>query len=153
MYQNKPNAIQRARICKGLTQEALAERAGYSVDSIRAWESGARIASLEALDTLQVCLDAPWLPGVYLREQTNALNHLLPEFEVGRPLSEAAAEYICCLLELIDKKVDRTLLRMVADGKIDEVEREVYEDILSIAARANKAYFEMLYSKKGGDRK
>ena len=153
MYQNKSNAIQRARICKGLTQEALAERSGYSADTVRAWECGARIASLEALDTLQICLDAPWLPGVYLREQTNALNHLLPEFEVGRPLSEAAAEYICCLLELIDKKVDRTLLRMVADGHIDDVEREVFDDIMAIAAKANKAYFEMLYAQKGGERR
>ena len=43
MYQNKPNAIQRARIGKGLTQEALAGRCGYSDDTIRAWESGAGV--------------------------------------------------------------------------------------------------------------
>ena len=43
MYQNAQNAIQRARISKGLTQEALAERSGYSADSVRAWECGARV--------------------------------------------------------------------------------------------------------------
>ena len=42
MYRNPSNAIQRARLSNGMTQEALAERAGYSVDSVRAWESGAR---------------------------------------------------------------------------------------------------------------
>lgn len=150
MYQNKQNAIQRARISKGLTQEALAERSGYSADTVRAWECGARTASLDALDTLSLCLDASWLPGIYLREQTDALNELLPEFEVGKPLAQAAATYVGCLFELIDKKVDRTLLRMVADGKIDDLEREVYEDIMSIASRANKAYFEMLYAKREG---
>ena len=72
MYQNKPNAIQRARIGKGLTQEALAGRCGYSDDTIRAWESGARTASIEALSILSECLEAPWLTGVYLREQTAA---------------------------------------------------------------------------------
>lgn len=41
MYQKTGNAIQRARLGKGLTQEALAERCGYSADSVRAWESGA----------------------------------------------------------------------------------------------------------------
>ena len=92
MYQNKPNAIQRARISKGLTQEALAGRCGYSDDTIRAWESGARTASLEALSILSECLEAPWLTGVYLREQTNALNELIPAFTVGRPL--AAAEWL-----------------------------------------------------------
>ncbi len=74
MYQNKRNALQRARISAGLTQEALAERSGYSPDSVRAWESGARMASLEALDILSEVLGTTWLPGVYLREQTSALN-------------------------------------------------------------------------------
>ncbi len=45
MDKNKRNALQRARLSSGLTQEALAERSGYSADSVRAWESGARMAS------------------------------------------------------------------------------------------------------------
>ena len=52
MDKNKRNALQRARLSSGLTQEALAERSGYSADSVRAWESGARMASLEALGIL-----------------------------------------------------------------------------------------------------
>lgn len=143
MYQNKRNALQRARISAGLTQESLAERAGYSPDTVRAWENGVRLASLDALGILSEVLGAPWLPGVYLREQTGTLNELLPEFEVDRPLGEAAADYVSCLFELIDQRVDRKLLRMVADGRIDEVERPVFEDILEIAGRANKAYYEM----------
>ena len=103
MDKNKRNALQRARLSSGLTQEALAERSGYSADSVRAWESGARMASLEALGILGEVLDAPWLPGVYLREQSTALNDLLPDFEVDRPLAEAAAEYVSCILELVDQ--------------------------------------------------
>ena len=98
MDKNKRNALQRARLSSGLTQEALAERSGYSADSVRAWEFGARMASLEALGILGEVLDAPWLPGVYLREQSTALNDLLPDFEVDRPLAEAAAEYVSCIL-------------------------------------------------------
>lgn len=146
MYQNKPNAIQRARISRGLTQEALAERAGYSDDSIRAWESGARTASMEALGILSECLQAPWLTGVYLREQTDALNELIPDFKVGRPISEAAAEYISCILELVDEKFDRQLLRMVADGRIDQMEARPFDELMALAARINKAYFEMRFS-------
>lgn len=151
MYQKSQNAIQRARISRGLTQEALAERSGYSADTVRAWESGVRIASLDALDKMQLVLDAPWLPGVYLRECTAVLDELLPKFEVGRPLSEAAAEYISCIFDLIDTKVDRKLLRLVADGHIDDVERPVYDEIMEIAARANKAYYEMLYARSTGE--
>lgn len=146
MDKNAANAIQRARISKGLTQEALAERTGFSADSVRAWESGIRTASLEALSKLQVVLDAPWLSGMYLAEQTDALSTLLPEFEVGKPLAQAAAGYITCVLELIDEKVDRQLLRLVADGKIDDVERPVFEQIMEIATRANRAYYEMRFA-------
>ena len=146
MDKNKRNALQRARLSSGLTQEALAERSGYSADSVRAWESGARMASLEALGILGEVLDAPWLPGVYLREQSTALNDLLPDFEVDRPLAEAAAEYVTCLLDLVESKVDRQLLRMVADGRIDEVERPVFEEIMGAAGRANRAYYEMRFA-------
>lgn len=149
MYQNKPNAIQRARISRGLTQEALAERASYSDDSIRAWESGARTASMEALGILSECLQAPWLTGVYLREQTDALNELIPDFKVGRPISEAAAEYISCILELVDEKFDRQLLRMVADGRIDQMEARPFDELMALAARINKAYFEMRFAVMG----
>lgn len=146
MYQNKRNALQRARVSTGLTQEALAERAGYSPDSIRAWESGARLAPLEALGILSEVLGAAWLPGVYLREQSSALNGLLPDFEVDWPLAEAAADYVTCLLDLVESKVDRQLLRMVADGQIDEVEQPVFQAIMEAAGRANRAYYEMRFA-------
>ena len=148
MYQSAQNAIQRARISKGLTQEALAERAGYSADSVRAWECGARVASIEALDILAACLDAAWLPGVYLREQSAALQSLLPEFEVGRPLPEAAAEYITAVLELVDMRFDRQLLRMIADGKVDDSESEIFDAILDAAGKAAKAYYEMRFARR-----
>ena len=94
MYQRTSNAIQRARNSTGLTQEALAERSGYSSDSVRAWESGARVPSLEALNILAESLAAPWLPGVFLREQSAYLNSLIPDFRPGLPVAEAAAPTI-----------------------------------------------------------
>lgn len=149
MYQNKPNAIQRARISSGLTQEALAGRCGYSDDTIRAWESGARMASIEALSILSECLDAPWLTGVYLREQTTSLNDLIPDFVVGRPLAEAAAEYVSCVLDLVDARFDRQLIRMIADGHIDDIEETDFRALMEMAEKANKAYHEMKYAKEG----
>ena len=149
MYQNRPNAIQRARLSKGLTQEALAGRCGYSDDTIRAWESGARTASIEALGILAECLEAPWLTGVYLREQTNSLNELIPNFTVGRPLAEAAAEYVSCVLDLVDARFDRKLIRMIADGHIDAIEEADYLALMEMAKQVNKAYYEMRFAKEG----
>lgn len=148
MYQKKGNAIQRARLRIGLTQEALAERCGYSDDSVRAWESGARTASMEALGTLADVLDAQWLPGVYLREQTKALSALIPQFDVGRPLAEAAAAFIGCVLEFMDGHFDRKLLRMVADGHIDAMEEADFSSMMELAARLNRAYYELMFAER-----
>ena len=146
MDSNARNAIQRARISKGLTQEALAERIGYSPDSIRAWECGSRTASLDALDALAVALDATWLPGIYMREQTAALNSMLPDFTVGKPLAQAVAGFITAVLDLMDAKADRKLLQMVADGRIDAVEQGAFGEIMALAEEVNKAYFEVRFA-------
>ena len=150
MYKKSANAIQRARVSNGLTQEALAERAGYSDDTIRAWESGARNCPIDALGILSEILDAPWLTGVYLREMSKngSLDELIPEFEVGRPLPEAAASYISCILEMVDDKFDRALLRMVADGQIDDAEQPVFQKIMDAAAASIQAYYEMRFAAK-----
>lgn len=152
MDKNTANSIQRARNRKRLTQEDLAEIIGYSVDTVQAWERSTRMPSLEALHQLALVLDAPWLPDTYLRERTDALSHVIPDYEVGRPLSEAAAGYISCILELVDERFDRKLLRMVADGRIDEKEAPIYTEIMEAAAKANRAYFEMLFSAEAGER-
>ncbi len=120
---------------------------------MRAWESGARMASLEALGILGEVLDAPWLSGVYLREQSTALNGLLPDFEVDRPLAEAAAEYVSCILELVDTRVDRALLRMVADGQIDQVELPVFEALMDLAAGQTKPTMRSDLRREGALRK
>lgn len=146
------NAIQRARLRSGHTQESLAELAGYSVDSIRAWENGSRSCPLDALGILTEILGANWLTGVYLREQSHRgqLDELIPDFTVGRPLSEAGAEFISLVLEFTDERLDRRLLRMVADGRIDDSEQAIYDEILDLGAKLNRAYFELLFAGERG---
>ena len=140
------NPIQKARIRRGLAQEGLAERTGYSADSIRAWESGVRMPSLEALEILQRELRAPWLTGRFLRIQTEALAPILPNFEVDRPLAEAAARYISCILAWTDGRFDRHLLAMIADGRIDETEKADYSAIMEMAEQTTKAYLELKFA-------
>ena len=153
MYKNPSNAIQRARLSRGITQEALAERAGYSSDSVRAWESGARACPIEALDILSEILDARWLTVTYLREiySSGGIAELIPDFRVGRPVAEAAADFIGCVLELVDGRFDRKLLRMVADGKVGDEEQPVYSEIMETASATVRAYYEMRFAARKGD--
>lgn len=151
MYNKTPNAIQRARNSAGFTQEALAERAGYSDDTIRAWESGARNCPIDALGILSDILQAPWLTSVYLRElPNNSIEAVVPAFAPGRPIAEAAADYISSVLDLVDDRFDRKLLRMIADGKIDKDEEHVFEQIMSASEKLIKAYYEMRFAEKEG---
>ena len=143
---NPQNPIQRARIRRGLTQERLAERTGYSADSIRAWETGVRAPSLEALAILQKELRAPWLTGAFLRQQTAALAPIVPTFSADKPLAEAAARYICCILAWTDGRFDRRLLRMIADGRIDETEKADYSAIMEMAEQTAGAYLELKFA-------
>lgn len=151
MHNNTRNAIKRARESMGLTQEALAERSGYSDAAIRAWESGARYPSLEAIDVISDCLQAPWLATMCLREQSEALAELVPDFTVERPVAEAAAKFINCVLDMVDLRFDRQLLKMVADGRVDELEEAMFQDIMEKADDICTAYFELKFAKGGID--
>lgn len=142
------NAIQKARICSGLTQEALAERIGYSPDSVRAWEGNTRTASAEALDLMAQVLDAPWLPAEYMRERIRSLDAMLPRFVIGKPLTQAVAGFIVAMLDLSDAKVAHNLLRMVADGGIDVSEKDEFAQLMFLAEKAVKAFYEVKYARE-----
>ena len=151
MYKKTPNAIQRERLRNGITQEALAERIGYSTDAVKAWENGSRFPSANVVDMLADCLQAPWLAPMCLREQSEALAELVPDFTVDRPVAEAAANFINCVLDMVDLRFDRQLLKMVADGRVDEVEEDMFQAIMEKADEVCTAYFELKFSKGGID--
>lgn len=144
------NAILRARKLRGITQEALGDMIGYSPDTIAAFEAGVRFAPIEALDKMATCLSAEWLPGMYLREQysSGALAELIPSFSVGKPLAEAGAAYINAMLDMMDRKFDRELLRMIADGRIDGLEEPIFDEILKQGAEINSAYYTLKFSRE-----
>lgn len=141
MDKNAGNAIKRARIAQGITQERLAEMSGYSTDAISAWENGIRQASVPVLELLAVCLSAPWLTGVYLREQANgSLDDILPAFTPGEPLSRAVVRLIDRVYAFGDSHGDRRLLSIAADDVITPDERRefdaIIEDLQGIVAAA-----------------
>lgn len=126
------NALRRARSTAGVTQEKAAEMSGYSVDAIQAWEAGTRRASVEVLDTLAVCYNAPWLSGMYLRELSRgSVAQTMPAFRPGVPLPQAVVALIDKVLSFNEKHGDRRLMAMAADGTIDETERPEFDAIMA----------------------
>lgn len=153
MDKNNLNAIKRARNSAGITQEKLAEMSGYSTESIKAWEGGTRNASIEVLDMLALCLSAPWLPGIYLREQSvgGSLDEVIPSFDPGLSLSQATLQLIDRIYAFADKRSDRRLVSIASDNVITDEERADFDAILAELHDIVKAAAALRYS-KGGER-
>lgn len=142
------NALKRARISKGITQEKAAEMSGYSVDAIRLWEAGTRRASVEVLDTLALCYETPWMAGIYLRElSSGSVAQTFPEFQPGIPLPQAVIALLDKIGEFTDRRSDRRLIALAADGVIDESERVEFSEILEALSEICEAAMELKFAK------
>lgn len=150
------NALKRGRHSKGITQERAAEMSGYSVDAIQAWEAGTRRASVEVLDTLAVCYDAPWLAGMYLRELSRgSIAETMPEFQPGVPLPQAVMSLLDKVMAFTERHGDRRLIALAADGQIDAMERTEFDAIMEDLQEICKAAMELKFSRdsNGGEKK
>lgn len=153
MDKTSGNALKRARNSNGITQEKAAEMSGYSVDAIQAWEAGTRRASVEVLDILSLCYDAPWLSGMYLRElSSGSIGETFPAFQPGVPLPQAVAAVLDKVLTFTERHSDRRLIAMAADGRIDAQERAEYDAILEDLQAICQAAMELKFSEGRGDR-
>lgn len=140
------NPIQMARNKRRKTQEELAELMYVSTDTVQAWERGTRVPDPNTLDALSDKLDCPWLSLIYLRDRIPSMARIIPDFTVGKPMSEAVAAYITSVGDLNDIRFDRRLLRMMADGRVDEKEEPDYDEILAASACMITAYFNLLFA-------
>lgn len=143
------NALKRARNSKGITQERLAEMSGYSVDSIQAWEAELRNPSNSTLDLLGICLDAPWLTAVYLRERAEAgsLRDAIPEFTPGEPLPKAVLSLLDQVYKFVDLHNDRRLMAIAADGRITDEERPEFDAVMEDIRGITRAAMALRYAK------
>ena len=150
MDKNAGKVIQMARISRGITQTKLAEMTMYSPDTIQAWESGARIASIPVLDQLSSRMGTHWLTLMYLQELSGeeGIAAVIPRFTPGVPVSEAVAKYISCMQDNVEVRFDRQLLRMVADGHIDQIENSDFDRLLLFGNKIVGAYLEMFFAKR-----
>lgn len=153
MDKTQGNAVKRARLSAGITQEKAAEMSGYSVDAIQAWEAGTRRCSVEVLDLLAVCYSAPWLAPIYFRElESESLAQVVPEFTPGKPVAQAALALIARINRLGRGGLVERLTEIAADGVIDANERPEFNAILADLSAMMSAANELKFAEKGEDR-
>ena len=63
MYQEFSETISRARQDRGMTQEALAEKAGVTIRSITYWENGKKKMTVDSADKVFCALGEKYVIG------------------------------------------------------------------------------------------
>ncbi len=126
MSQQYINIYQSARQAAGLTQERAAERVGKSVESIRAYESDARLPDDDTVILMADVYDAKYL--AYQHLQKSALGRkIMPALDP----KELAASILKLQKEVNDFLKSRDdLIDIGSDGEITDDERPRWNDII-----------------------
>lgn len=130
MLENGRNIYKTAREAKGLTQEAAAEKLGISETSIRAYETGQRIPPVDVVDLMVIAYDSQLLGIQHLRASADMARSVLPEVrEVS--VSEAVLQLLNRIYAFADSHRDRQLMTIAEDGRIDDTERVLFDEIVN----------------------
>ena len=143
------NIYQAARRQSGITQERAAQALGISVESIKAYESYARIPPFDIVNGMCIIYRAEWLAYQHNRIASGEIK-VVPPVEV-LDLPRAALRLINRVLDFADKRQDKTLMQIAEDGVIDENERPVFEAIVADLDELIKAAMELKLSRQRED--
>ena len=111
------NIYKTARLSAGLTQERAAEKLGISVESIKAYETYARIPPSHVVDGMCLIYDTIYLAYQHNRIAAGEIK-VVPEVEV-LDLPRAALKLINRVLDFAERRRDKTLMQIAEDGVID----------------------------------
>lgn len=129
MKERSGNIYKNARQTAGLTQERWAEYLGISPEAVRQYEGSIIMPSDEVVLKMAEVSGMHILAYWHLVRKSRLAAKILPELEEQKGLPEAV---LGLLIQLDDFREDgmKKLVRIAADGKIDEDETEDYLRIL-----------------------
>lgn len=145
MPEDYTTIYQKARKTTHLTQEQAAEQLDISVESVKAYELGNRLPPNTTVAKMVQIYDTPWLAMAHLQEAAAPLE-VLPDVQV-RTLPTATLDLIDKATALSDQY--RRLVRITADGRIDESELLDFEDIKLSILNVIRAGYQLIYSPDG----
>lgn len=129
MQENYRNICKIARQTAGLTQERWAEALDISVESVRLYETGRGMPSDDVVTRMIEVSGMPVLGYWHLLNKSRIAAEILPT--VGEcSLPQAVIQLICRIRDFGDKHRTDDLLNIAADGRIDAIERPVFEEII-----------------------
>lgn len=138
------NLYAKCRRETGLTQETWAERLDVSVESVKAYELGARVPPKAVVVRMVQASGCQWLALRYLQETDEGLE-VLPKVSITS-LPMAVIALINKILAFADRSRDKQLLRIAEDGVIDETERPLFDEIVADLTELIGAVYQVKYA-------
>lgn len=123
------NIYKTARRAAGLTQEAAAEKLGVSVESLRAYETDQRIPPNDVVELMVICYNAQHLAYQHLSETNVLMGRVVPQLEQRSVLEVAVRIYNRLNRFTAQHRLDE-LMQIAEDGRIDDDERKVFDEIM-----------------------
>lgn len=141
------NDYKTARRFAGMTQERWAEAIGCSVDSVRAYETGARTPSDDVVVSMCEISGHSTLAYWHLRSRSPLAAGVLPDVE-QLPLPQAVLQLLCVIAEF---SADfESLMKLAADGEITYDEVNEWEGIKKRLDQVVKAALQVKVAEGGG---
>lgn len=138
------NIYRRARTAAGLTQERWAEILGISVDSVKAYEAGKTIPPDEIALGMSEAAGQQIYCYWHLLNKSRVAGQILPEVE-RRTLPEAVLTLLVRVQDF-QRGGLQDLLRLAADGKIDQTETLAFGEALGELDGLIRAAYELQYA-------
>lgn len=145
MKERSGNIYRNARQTAGFTQERWAEHLGVSVEAVRQYEGGIIMPGDDVVTRMAEVSGMHILAYWHLVRKSRLAAKILPELEEQKGLPEAV---LGLLIQLDDFREDgmKKLVRIAADGKIDEEETEDYLRILEQLRELLRRGYELSYA-------
>lgn len=133
------------KICReqaGYTQERAADLLDCSVRALSRYESGETLVPDPVAYRMIQLYNSHYLGMEHLRLVSQVAAALLPPVE-HCTLQTASIRLFNCVADFVGKHPDVQLLRIAEDGRIDETERPILDEILDELERLTRVFTEV----------
>lgn len=141
------NIYRNARKAAGLTQERWAEYLGISPEAVRQYEGGIIMPGEDVLLRMADISGMKILPYWHLSQKSRLAAAILPELEEQQGLPEAVLALLIQIEDFKDSGLKK-LLRIAADGKVDQNEAKEYAEAVAQLLELVKRAYALGYAKE-----
>lgn len=150
MNRNCQTIYQRYREAADFTQERAAELLGISVRTLASWETGERTPPDCRVADMVDLYGIPVMAIQHLRLHSIIAQEALPPVDAV-PLPQAVCSFCAAVRDVFRLDAEGRLMRIAADGKVDQLEQAEYKDLLEAIAPVVQAALALRYAEGGGD--